>query len=771
VRGPRAGFAEDVFANLAVDRGVAVASPVVEVEARIAGREDALRVVGIDAFRAAAVTPALIGTTDEALDLLRPDAIFLSPAAAAWLGKTVGDTLALQSGLANISVRVAGFTQAEQRQRFGVMDIAAVQDRFDRIGRITRVDLRLLAGADRDAARARLAGLLPPGVSVDPPNAGATALTRMSRAYRVNLDVLALVALFTGTLLVFSTQALAIVQRRAQFALLRTLGVTRRQLLGWLLGEGALIGAVGGVLGLAAGYALASLIVRQFGSDLGAGFFRGDAPALRLAIVPALGFVALGMLASVVGSLVPALEAARADPAPALKAGDTQRAFARLSSPAPGLVCLGLGIAATALPPFGGLPLAGYAAIALLLVGTLWLMPRVAGALLAMIPLPSGVPARMALLQLRGAPGQASVSLATIVASVSLMVAMAVMVASFRTSLDQWLAVVLPADLYVRAAAAGDSGAFSAADQQRIAAAPGIARVEFLRTQSVLLDPALPRVALLARDLPAGDPAHYLPLVDATAQVTPGDAPPLWASEAMADLHGFTVGRHVVIPIAGQMRSFVVAGIWRDYARQQGAVVIDRALYTTMTGDTAATDAALWLSPGVSIGTVRADLEQRLGNADNLTFATSGAIRDLSLRVFDRTFAVTYALEAAAVLIGLVGLSSSFGALVLARRREFGMLRHLGMTRAQIAAMLGIEGALVSAVGLAVGMALGGVTSLILIHVVNRQSFHWSMALHVPWTSLLLLGVALLTLATATTLASARRAVAIDAVRAVREDW
>jgi len=173
----------------------------------------------------------------------------------------------------------------------------------------------------------------------------------------------------------------------------------------------------------------------------------------------------------------------------------------------------------------------------------------------------------------------------------------------------------------------------------------------------------------------------------------------------------------------------------------------------------------------VSVAEFRTRLDHAWSGASRLTLATPGEIRTLSLRIFDRTFAVTYALEAAAVVIGLVGLSSAFGALVLARRREFGVLRHLGMTRGQVRGMLAIEGLLVSGIGLIVGMLLGFVMSLILIHVVNRQSFHWGMELHMPWWPLLALAVVLLVLAVITTQASARAATAHDAVRAVRDDW
>lgn len=771
VRGPRGGFDEALYATLARDPDVAVASPVVEVDARIAGRDDALPVYGVDAFRAAAVTPELMGAADAALDLLRPGVVFVSPAAAAWLGARPGDTLAVQSGVRDVALAVAGYTGGEAGRRFAVMDIAAAQDTFARGGRVSRIDLRLRPGSDAGAVRARIAQALPPGVAVAAPQDHATTTARMSRAYRVNLNVLALVALFTGGLLVFSTQALSIVRRRAQFALLRTLGLARGRLVALLVAEGALVGAAGAVIGLAAGYGLAFAVLRVFGADLGAGLFRGAAPQIAFEPGAALVFAALGVAVAMAGSLAPAREAARAAPAAALKAGDEQQAFARLRSPLPGLALLAVGAAATLVPPVGGLPLAGYGAIALMLIGTLLLLPRIAALVLARVPAPRAFAPALALDQLRGAPGQASVSLATIVASVSLMVSMAIMVASFRQSLDDWLAALLPADVYVRAGPAGDSAYFDERDQQALAAVPGVARVAFLRAQALVLDPALPRVTLLARDLPGDDPEQRLPLVGDAVPRRAGDPPPVWVSEAMVDLHGMHPGARVELPLAGRLHPFVVAGVWRDYARQQGALVVERATYVALTGDRSATDAAVWLAPGATPATLRSALDARFPDAARASLATPGEIRTLSLAVFDRTFAVTYGLLAAAVVIGLVGLSSSFGALVLARRREFGVLRHLGMSRRQVGAMLATEGAAISAIGLATGMALGFVMSLVLIHVVNRQSFHWSMALAVPWASLAALAAALLVLAVATTVASARQAMGGSAIRAVKDDW
>jgi putative ABC transport system permease protein len=769
LRGPRGGFDEAIYPRLARLPEVAAASPVIEVDAKLASRDDALRIVGLDAFRAAAVEPRLLAQTVDRLDLLRQDRLFLAPAAAHWLDAKQGDVLKFQVALREVTLAVGGLLPAAARQRFAVMDIAACQLAFERLGLITRVDLRLRPGVDVQAFRERLQATLPVGLALEAPAATVAAGASASRSYRVNMNVLALVALLTGGLLVFSTLVLSVVRRRAHFALLRVLGTTRPELVQALLVEGALLGVIGSALGLGLGLALARLAVQMIGPDLGSGYFRGIAPALSPTPVATILCFALGVVVAIVGSLVPALEAARTPPALALRAGDEERAFARLRSAWPGLVVIGASAGLALLPAVAGLPLFGYAAIALLLAGVLLLMPRIAAMLLGRLPLPRAAAPRLALSQLRGAPGQAAVSLAAIVASMGLLVSMAIMVASFRDALDAWLGQILPADAYVRASSTGDTGYLTPQDQARIAALPGVLRVEFLNEQQLLLDPLRPRIVLLARTIDPARAGERLPLL-AEAPPAPG-APPAWVNEAMVDLYGFRLGRVIELPIGGKRAQFTVTGVWRDYARPQGAVVIERERYVGLTGDRGATNAAIWLAPGASVAELARALRSDGSHGVGLDVATPGEIRRFSLHVFDRTFAVTYALELAAVAIGLLGLSSSFGALVLARRREFGVLRHLGMTRRQIGAMLASEGLLLSAIASAVGFGLGWLISLILIRVVNRQSFHWGMEIVIPWPLLATAAAGVLALAMLTALASGRAAMNRDAIRAVKDDW
>jgi len=724
-------------------------------------------VLGVDVFRSAAINPALVAIAGDKLDTLRAGTVFPSPAAAQWLGASDGDDVVVQAGLRDIALRVAGHAGADHGARYAVMDIAAVQDQFDRDGRLTRIDLRLRPGANVETARRRLQTLLPPGVDVAPPASAAQATTRFSRAYRINLNVLALVALFTGAMLVYATQTLSAVRRRPQFALLRTLGLSRRRLVMSVIGEGAVLGAIGASVGLLAGYIIAAMALARFGGDLGAGFFRATTARPSLEPLSLSIFAALGIGAAVVASALPAREAARAAPAAALKAID---ADVLLPAAMPGIAwtLIAAGLAATLLPAIEDLPLFGYLAIALILTGGILAIPGVAQAALTRVPAPRALPPSLALAHLRATPGRFAAMLAAVVASIALMVSMAIMVTSFRQSLDDWLHVVLPADLYLRAFT--DSAYLSVHDQQAMAAIPGVARAEFMRATSISVDPARPRIVLLARDIDQHDAGARLALVGRDV-VPPAGVAPVWVSEAVADTRHVAAGDALTLPIAGRNVAFNVAGVFRDYARQQGSIVIERARYRALTGDDAVNEAALWLAPGASIADVRDAIERYAGSGTHIRTETPASLREISLATFDRTFAVTYALEAAAVVIGLVGLSAALAAQTLARSREFGMLRHVGMTRRQIGGMLGIEGGLLAAIGVAAGLVQGFAVSLILIHVVNRQSFHWGMSLHVPWLSLALLAFVLLLLATLVAAASARRATGIAAVRAVREDW
>lgn len=764
------GVDEWIYPRLVLTPGVAQASPVIEVEAS-GPKGMRLRLIGVDPLRAAQVTPALLaGATTSLGQSGDVQAVALSGATMGELGLQPGQPFRLSSGGRSADFVVGGrLNAAGESPRIGVADIAQVQWRLGRLGRITRLDLKLQPGADPAQVAKSISAWLPADAQITTVEADAKRTDALSRAYRVNLDMLALVALMTGGFLVYSAQSLAIARRRPQFALLRVLGVERRGVLTMVLAEAAIVGAAGSLAGLLLGLALAAGALSLFGGDLGGGYFSGARPALSLAPGPALVFFGLGLAAALAGGLWPAREAARAQPAVALKNLGDAVDPRRRPNPLPALALLAAGAAAAFAPAINGLPLFGYLSIALLLAGGVAATPWLARALLA--PVRGRVHASpamdLALKRLWGAPSQAAVALCSIVASTSLVVAMAVMVASFRGSVDEWLGQVLPADVYLRV----EGGGLTPTDQTRIAQVPGVARADFLAVGAMRVDPAKPDLALLGEAIDPADPAAFLPLIGRARRVPAGETP-AWVSEPASWIYGWRAGDRIVLPVAGGHRVFV-AGVWRDYARQHGAVALTGADYTRLTGDATRTAASITLAPGAEHEAVMRRLRAATSPAlaERLTLARPAELRRRALATFDRSFAVTYLLEGVAVLVGLAGVAAALSAQTLARTKEFGMLRHLGVTRSQIIAMLAAEGALLGVLGVVAGVGLGLAMSQVLIHVVNPQSFHWTMRTQAPFHLLAGFAAALVAAAAGTALIAGRRALSTEAVQAVREDW
>jgi putative ABC transport system permease protein len=297
---------------------------------------------------------------------------------------------------------------------------------------------------------------------------------------------------------------------------------------------------------------------------------------------------------------------------------------------------------------------------------------------------------------------------------------------------------------------------------------PGVARVEAQRVRALQLAADRPAVSLLAR--PLGDaPQQRLPLVGEVRAPSDHELG-VYVSEAVVGVYGARVGSRLTLPLERPVQATVL-GVWRDYARQFGAIAIDDAAYRALTGDERVNDLALWLAPGADVAAVQRGLRALARDPALLEFALPAQLRRLSLAIFDRSFAVTYYLQAVAIAIGLFGIAASFSAQVLARRKEFGLLAHLGLTRAQIIGVVAGEGAAWTAAGALLGLGLGLAVSVVLVHVINPQSFHWTMQLLVPWARLAALCAAVLVAGSATAAISARAAAGRDAVLAVKEDW
>ena len=824
IRSPQGQFDDAVFSLVAAQAEVALALPVLEFTANAkpaSGPRCALRVFGIDVLKIAALSPALLPIPDgeaSGLTTLQPNTIFLNAEAAAKLGQAapappglkLQPQLQLQNGLQWKPVQVTGRIAAGNTP-MAVMDIAALQDWLGtdgmRPGQLSRIDLKLRTGVNPEDFVQRLTGhaLWPPQLVVAAPVAAASKLDNLSRAYRVNLTVLALVALLTGGFLVYSVLALSVAKRSVAFALLGVLGLTAHQRLRLVLLESAVLGVAASAFGLALGALMAWAALRFLGGDLGGGYFAGLQAAVRWSLASTLFYGTLGVAAAMAGAWWPARQTARLALAQSLK-GNTVAEVSKVAQVWPALGWLALAFGLAQLPALNGLPLAAYASVAALVVGGLALLPWLVESCIALVQrwpargaeLRSPTPLKLlALERARRMRAGAGVAVGGVMVSLCLSVALTVMVASFRQSVTQWLNVVLPADLYLRTSSstlAGQTAVFPPALVDQLARDPGVARLVAQRSLSFPLDPARPNVTLQAR--PIQDANQELPLIAPTVAppVNPLAAAgstypiyPVYVSEAMVSLYGMQANSTVpqlelalgLKPDAAHPR-FYVAGVVRDYARQSGSLLMDLADYRQLTGDRQISDIALWLRPGVDLGGLQDRIRSLAVQTDQaggdkvgslIDMATTQEIRATSLRIFDRSFAVTYWLQAVAVGIGLFGVAASFGAQVVARRKEFGLLLHLGLTRRQVRRLVTTEGGVWTAVGALGGLVLGLAVALVLVEVVNPQSFGWTMDLNLPWPRLMVLLLAVVAAGTVTAWLAARLAAGQDAVLAVKDDW
>lgn len=787
LRGVQGGFDEAIYARVAAQPQVALASPVLELSTYAVtdqSKRVLLRVVGVDALVVAAVAPALMpqpDTDSNRLVFFSPNTVFLNASARKLL---TGDTVQLQSALELKTVKVAGSVTATGAP-LAVMDIGAAQDLFGRLGEVSRVDVRLRAGANRATLISALQSApdWPANVRFEEPGDAAARVSNLSRAYRVNLAVLALVALFTGAFLVFSVLSLSVAKRAQQFALLGVLGLSGFQRMVLVLVESLILGLVGSAAGIALGTGLAATALKLLGGDLGGGYFSGVTPALLWNGWAALGYGALGVLAALVGGWWPARQMLHLPLAPTLKGlggGFEERRNHWIS-----ILLITSGVILAKAPPIFGMPLAAYLAVGFLLVGGITALPWVIALILERVvarvahyALPL-----LAVERARRVRESASVAVSGVVASLSLAVALTVMVASFRGSVTQWLDVILPADLYVRTSSSSstnDTAYFPPDFATAVAQLKGVQRLTAQRNSQLSIDPTQAAITLLAR--PLDDPATTLPLIGPPLAIPDGQIG-IYVSEAMVDLYRAQPGTSFM-PLATHFATietsntntaavFFIAGVWRDYARQSGSIIMDLADFQRLTSDQRVNDLALWIQPDTDLAAVEEEIRQLVGqNAGSLIdFASARQIRAISLKIFDRSFAVTYWLQGVAIAIGLFGVAASFSAQVLARRKEFGLLAHLGLTRRQILLLISLEGATWTTLGAIAGLVLGLAVSVVLVLVVNPQSFHWTMDLLVPWGRLLALCIAVVAAGTVTAWLAGQAAAGKNAVLAVKEDW
>jgi putative ABC transport system permease protein len=736
------------------------------------GREQAVVVLGLDlvaefesrGFRLRSrEAPAPIE------DFLKPDHLFIGRALAVEWNVSAGDSVEFTAGARRVRYHVAGVLQdhagrASFWDRLAVMDIAAAQVAFERVGRLDRIDV--VTGDERtvdDIAR-DLRAALPPHVTVERPSSRTTQVELMVQSFRLNLMVLSWVGSLVGMFLIYNTMAFAVAQRRREIGIYRAIGMTPRRVATLFLAEAGLLGLLGGIVGSLAGIGLAQKLMTLVGrtiSDLYMPVGAGDAglfgiSQFREACVEGM---LIGGLVSMIGAIGPCLDASRTVTVRALAPGDYE-ASRRMRAGLLARAGLGLLAAAGGLslgPPVGGIPMLGYLSTFCLLAGLSCLAPicvtgrrrNTPGERGAGMPGSRKVMWDIAVDHASRNPGRNGVTIAALMVGLAIMIGVIIMVRSFRHTVEIWINETVIADLVVAPATwlrgtEGGSGTRSLPPSWLpvLSSLPDVAAVDTYR--DVRLDVNGRRVAVVSRDLRlhAKRSRYLVRRGDSSVHLSrAADIGGVLISEVLADKLGVQEGETLEIETPEGAKRFPVVAVFYDYATDGGKVVMDRALYRSLWHDEMVTVYPVYLTAGAELDRVRQTVSETLGIANKgglPPFLISNAeLRKDILDIFDRTFLLTYVLEAIAVLIAMLGIVNTLVTSILERRREFATLRAIGGSAGQVRQLVLWEAAYLGLIGIGLGLTGGGLLSLLLVKVINKQSFGWTIQMIVPVGALL----------------------------------
>jgi len=672
-----------------------------------------------------------------------------------WIGQRLklhpGDHLKLLIDDSMHEFTVAGILQPRPgeigEQNAIVADIGLAQKVTGKIGKLDSVDVRVPAGEPVDYWRNLLLKNLPPSLSVEPQGSRTDENRKMLAAFRWNLRVLSYIALIVGAFLIYNTVSISVVRRRSEIGILRALGATRGMIRRAFLGEALFLALAGSALGLVFGRLMAIGAVRLIGNTVQSLYVSSRPAPVQLTSSAILTGISLGIGVSLLAALAPAFEASRVAPIEAMARGRAEYVAAIRSRAAAFWAAL-LFVCAAALsqlPPVDRQPLFAYLAAMLLIAGTAAAIPGViaffAAAAGRAVEKLLGVEASLALGSLRASLGRTSILTAALATAVAMTASVGIMVGSFRETVWLWMNNQLQADFYLRPAgpsAADRHPTMSADIANRIEALPGVASVDRFRAYAISYEglPATLAGGETAR-IQNSPSTRFLPGEDRKAilgKLPSGDY--AIVSEPFANKHNVRLGTILKVPLAGAVRQFQVLGIYYDYSTERGFIVLDRHTLLRYLPDRAASNVAVYLTPGADRSEVRRRIDAVIGGRAVQVFS-NGTLRRGAIAVFDRTFRITYALEAVAVVVAVMGIAGALLAMVIDRRREFALLRFLGAAQTQVRAIVLCEAGLLGLLANAVGLVMGTLLSLILIFVINKQSFGWTIQFHWPVALLL----------------------------------
>ena len=744
------GVPESAVAALATYPSTLRISPRIEDFAVLADSQQTLPLIGLDLVAEGSRFAALqsggnsaaqsIEAAEDPLQALQdPQSIWVSSS----LDKHAGESLSLLINDRMYKCTIRGvYPDSSGSENAILIDIAGAQRILNRFGRVDRVLIKLPPGTSIDGAQKELARVLPPGVQIRAQGTGTEENRKMLAAFRWNLRLLSYIALVVGAFLIYNTISVSVVRRRAEIGIVRAIGASRADVLCAFLGEAACLGVAGALLGLPLGRLMASGAVRLMALTVESLYVSSRPGSIALNIFSILWALLIGVGISVVSALSPAREAMAVSPTDAMAQGRREY-VARTHMKRDLFIAILLaasGAVVAQMPAIGGKPLLGYLATVLLIAASAYAMPALVSLLSwstsVFLKKMVGVEALLAARSLAAALRRTSVLVAALATAVAMMVSVGIMVGSFRQTVMSWMNDQLPADLYLRPA--GDPAAdrhptISLELTEKIASLPGVAAVDRLRAYEISYD-GMPATLASAdlRVLRSHRDSDFLsgrPTEEVLGQLRGQNN--VIVSEPFTYKHHVKAGDSLTLSLGDAQAKFKIVDVYYDYASERGYILMDRDTLLRYLPDPSPSNLAVFVGKGADLGAVRKSIEA-LAASHRILIFSDRELRAEAIRIFDRTFAITYALEAIAIAVAVIGIAGAFVALVIDRRRELGLMRFLGASSPQIRKLILVEAGLVGFLANLMGFVLGYFLSLILVFVVNKQSFGWTIRFHWP---------------------------------------
>jgi len=780
------GFPEEAYLNAKRVPGVRAATPLIQFVSKIDEPiGEPLYLLGIDIFSDQEFRSYRFHEMDgQDLDFLKnPKAIAITEKLAARHGLKKGMDLPLILGSKKINLTITNVLKMEGPAQslegnFGLMDIASAQEVLEKMGLIDRIDLIIEKSVPFDEVERELRRIMPKGTEIRRAEARGSQIEKMVSAFHLNLTALSFISIIVGMFLIYNAISISVIQRRREIGILRSIGSSRPQILGLFIWEAGLLGCLGSLVGVGMGIGLAKVMLYFVSRTITALYILVKAEHLFISPSILIQGFGMGLAASLLSSIGPAREASRIAPREALSMGTLEtkvktrlKLFSLIGA---GFLILSF-LFALQKPVFQR-PVFGFLAALLILIGISFLIPAITSMVCRLLaPLLRflfGAEGKLANQYLLNSLARTAITIAALMTALSMLISISIMILSFRKTVDLWVEQSLNGDLFIFPGSysiTGYSALLPLEVSKALPSLPGVKAVDSFRALEVEYQgrPALIAAVdgqvflnLKVIRFTRGNPKAILNMFAAGQGVL--------VTESFSIRHQVEAGDRVRLNTPQGEKDFIISGVFYDYSTDWGMVLVEKKIFQSLWNDETVHSAGIYLEEGTSLDQFKEIIREKYSKPYQLFIVSHRELRNEILNIFDQTFAVTYSLEFIAILVAVLGIINSLNALILEKQRDIGILRAVGALRRQIEKTVLIEAGMIGLLSLILGLLCGFLLSLLLIYVINKQSFGWTIQFSIPVRSLVEAALVVMVASAAAGLLPARRAARMKTVESLR---